>query len=309
MRNWCLLLWFVTALSWAECKTVNFGLVDWTDLRATTAVASELLQELGYRPRQNEMEVATIYEQLAAGKLDAYLGLWLPSGQAQVDPYIAKRQVELLAKNIPQARYSIAVPEYVYQAGVRSIDDIGQHRQQFAGRLHGLEQGNSANKYLRGLIDSNQHQLGGFNLIELPESLMLRQVNRYHKDQQWVAFLAWEPHPMNEMYQVKYLSGAEDHFGPNTGLSSVHTMVRAGYSQECANVTNLLRQIQIPAEQVAGIMDMIVNQFVPAERAARQWMFTHPHLVTAWLDGVTREDGTPIDMDALIASMELRIGN
>lgn len=309
MRIWWMALWFVAALSHGECKSVSFGLVDWSDLRATTAVTSELLTELGYEPKQLELDENDIYSKLASGELDAFLGLWLPSSQEQIDPYLSRRQVEIIGKNIPQARYALAVPDYVYEAGVRSIADIGKHRQQFAGRVHGLEQGNSANQYLRGLIDKNTHQLGGFSLIELPERLMLRQVKRYHKDQQWVAFLAWEPHPMNEAYNVRYLQGGDDHFGPDMGLSSVNTLTRAKFSQDCANATKLLTQLQLPADQVAGIMDMMVNQFVPADRAARHWMFTHPHLVTDWLQGITMQNGNAINVDALLSSMELRIGN
>jgi glycine betaine/proline transport system substrate-binding protein len=311
MRKWWLVLslWAAAALANAECRSIHFGMVDWSDLRSTTAVASELLNELGYRPRQTELDENDIYARLASGELDAFMGLWLPSSQEQVDSYLSRGQITLLAKNIPQARYAMAVPDYVYEAGVRSIADIGSHRDKFAGRVHALEQGNSANVYLKGLVSGNQHRLGGFDVIELPERLMLRQVNRYHKDQQWVAFLAWEPHPMNQSYNVRYLSGGEDFFGKDMGLSSVHTITRSSFSSECANAAKLLSQIQLPAEQVASIMDMIINQFVPADRAARHWMFTHPHLVTEWLSGVTMADGSAVNLEQLLASMELRISN
>ena len=49
-------------------------------------------------------------------------------------------------------------------------------------------------------------------------------------------FLGWEPHPMNANFEMKYLAGGDDVFGPNFGGATVFTNVRAGYLTECPNV-------------------------------------------------------------------------
>lgn len=41
---------------------------------------------------------------------------------------------------------------------------------------------------------------------------------------------------MNSTIDMKYLEGGDDVFGPDYGGATVHTNVRAGYLDECANV-------------------------------------------------------------------------
>ena len=44
---------------------------------------------------------------------------------------------------------------------------------------------------------------------------MLAQVERALRDKKPIVFLGWEPHPMNTMFQMNYLTGGDDTFGPN----------------------------------------------------------------------------------------------
>ena len=56
------------------------------------------------------------------------------------------------------------------------------------------------------MLKQNQFGLGGFKLIESSEQGMLAQVERAYRDKQPIVFLAWEPHPMNMRFDLKYLS-------------------------------------------------------------------------------------------------------
>ena len=58
---------------------------------------------------------------------------------------------------------------------------------------------------------------------------MLAQVARAVKKQEPVVFLGWEPHPMNANFEMAYLSGGDDFFGPDFGGATVYTNTRAGY--------------------------------------------------------------------------------
>ncbi len=54
---------------------------------------------------------------------------------------------------------------------------------------------------------------------------------------------------------------------------------------------------------------MILNQFVPQERAARHWMHQNPDAVETWLEGVTHRGGSPADANAIAQSMKLTVNN
>jgi glycine betaine/proline transport system substrate-binding protein len=45
-----------------------------------------------------------------------------------------------------------------------------------------------------------------------------------------VVFLGWEPHPMNANFDLTYLTGGDDFFGPNLGGATVYTNTRAGFT-------------------------------------------------------------------------------
>jgi glycine betaine/proline transport system substrate-binding protein len=66
------------------------------------------------------------------------------------------------------------------------------------------------------MIDADAFGLGGFTLVESSEQGMLAQVARMGRAEQPVVFLGWEPHPMNANFDLVYLAGGDDWFGPTT---------------------------------------------------------------------------------------------
>lgn len=69
----------------AQCATVNFSDVGWTDITVTTAVASTLLDALGYKTKTTMISVPVTYKSLADGKnMDVFLGNWMPTSSLTV---------------------------------------------------------------------------------------------------------------------------------------------------------------------------------------------------------------------------------
>ena len=64
----------------AQCSTVHFSDVGWTDITVTTAVTGEELKALGYTPKITMISVPVTYKSLADGKnMDIFLGNWMPT--------------------------------------------------------------------------------------------------------------------------------------------------------------------------------------------------------------------------------------
>lgn len=292
-----------------ECKQVNFGAVSWTDVQATTATAATLLTYLGYEVSTKNLSVPEVYQQLDTGELDIFLGNWMPTMEPILQPYLETGGVEVFGKNLKGAKYTLAVPSYVYEAGVQSFADIARFKDKFENTLYGLERGNDGNALLLDIIAKNDFGLGQFSLMELPERLMLVQVKAHIRDGDWIAFLAWAPHPMNEMYDIRYLSGGDEYFGPNLGGATVSTNTRAGYRDDCPNVARLLENLQFSLSMEGEMMNMMLYEFIPGDRAARYWMFRHPETVAQWLDGVTNQQGKAVDPAKLAAKMRLTVNN
>lgn len=275
----------------ADCSMVRFSDVGWTDITATTAVTSEIVEGLGYETKTQLLSVPVTYTSLANGDIDVFLGNWMPTMQADIDPYLKAGTVEDLGANLVGAKYTLAVSKDAFDAGVTDFSDIAKHRKEFAGRIYGIEPGNDGNRIIQGMIDSNAFDLGNFQLVESSEAGMLSQVSRNTRRNKWIAFLGWAPHPMNANFKMEYLSGGDDYFGPNYGGADVHTNVRKGYIQQCPNVGKLITNLKFSLPMENQIMGAILDEGKKPNIAAKEWLKANPEVLDAWLKGVTTKSG------------------
>jgi glycine betaine/proline transport system substrate-binding protein len=276
-----------------SCKNVRFADVGWTDITVTTAVTSKLLETLGYSTKINLISVPVTYKSLENKDIDVFLGNWMPTMEADIKPYRDSGSVETVRANLEGAKYTLAVSEAAYKAGLKSFADIAKFSKNLSGRIYGIEPGNDGNRLIQGMIDKDQFGLGKFTLVESSEAGMLSQVQRAERRGKWIVFLGWEPHPMNSRFKMKYLEGGDDVFGPNLGGATIYTNVRKGYVQECANVGKLLTNLAFSLEMENALMDAVLNDKKKPEEAATTWLKAHPEVVDTWLDGVTSTDGKP----------------
>ncbi len=283
----------VQAAEPASCAKVRFADVGWTDITVTTAVTSEVLHALGYQTTTNMISVPVTYKSLQNKDIDVFLGNWMPSMAADIKPYADNGSVETVRANLEGAKYTLAVPQYVYDAGVKSFADIAKNADKFDGKIYGIEPGNDGNRLIQGMIDKNTFDLGKFKLVESSEAGMLSQIQRAERRKQWVVFLGWEPHPMNTRFKMAYLEGGDDVFGPNFGGATIYTNVRKGYVQECSNVGKLLTNLSFTLDMENQLMDKVLNEKQSASAAAKVWLKAHPQVLDQWLAGVTTRDGKP----------------
>ena len=291
----CALFWAggAAALDAKNCRDVRFSDVGWTDITATTALTSVVLEGLGYNPTTNVLAVPVTFASLKNRDIDVFLGLWMPTMTADVKKYKEEKSVEVLRANLRGAKYTLAVPQYVTDGGVKDFADLAGHKDDFKGRIYGIEPGNDGNRLIQDMIDTDAFGLKGWKLIESSEQGMLTQVSRAVKRKEWVVFLGWEPHPMNTSIDMTYLAGGDDYFGPDFGGATVYTTTRQGYSQECPNIGQLLANLEFTLTMENEVMGAILNDGMEHMAAARQWLTAHPEVLDAWLAKVSALDGKP----------------
>jgi len=277
----------------ASCRNVRFSDVGWTDITVTTAVTSKLLQALGYSTKTNLISVPVTYKSLENKDIDVFLGNWMPTMEADIKPYRDNGSVETVRANLEGAKYTLAVSEEAYKAGLKSFADIAKFAKKLDNKIYGIEPGNDGNRLIQGMIDKNQFGLGQFKVVESSEAGMLSQVQRADRRKEWVVFLGWEPHPMNSRFKMKYLEGGDDVFGPNLGGATIYTNVRKGYVKECANVGKLLTNLKFSLEMENALMDAVLNGNKKPDQAATSWLKANNTTVETWLSGVTTFDGKP----------------
>jgi glycine betaine/proline transport system substrate-binding protein len=274
-----------------SCKTVRFSDVGWTDITATTAATTTVLQALGYETEIKILSVPVTYASLKNKDIDVFLGNWMPTMEGDIAAYREDGSVETVGVNLEGAKYTLAVPKYTYDKGLKSFADIAKFKDDLDGKIYGIEPGNDGNRLIIDMIDSNAFELKGFEVVESSEQGMLAQVARAEKRDEDIVFLGWEPHPMNANFEMAYLDGGDDFFGPNYGGATVYTNVRAGYMSECENVGKLLKNIKFSLAMENEIMGAILNDGEDPDKAAAAWLKVHPATFESWLVGVKTIDG------------------
>ena len=287
----------------ATCKKVIFSDVGWTDITATTAVATTILDSLGYETDIKVLSLPVTFTAMAKGDVDVFLGLWMPTMEADIAPYRESGTVDIVRTNLTGAKYTLATNKAGADLGITDFAKIAEHKDALDGKIYGLEPGNDGNRLLIDMIAQNKFGLGTFEVVESSEQGMLGQVARETKGDKPIVFLGWEPHPMNSAFTLTYLTGGDEIFGPNLGGAEVQTTSRAGFAADCPNVGKFLQNLEFTLDLENQIMGAILNDHADPAEAAKTWLKANPDAATVWLDGVTAQDGRDA-VEVLTAALE-----
>jgi glycine betaine/proline transport system substrate-binding protein len=273
------------------CDKVTFSDVGWTDITATTAATTLVLEALGYETETKVLAVPVTYTGLAEGDIDVFLGNWMPTMEADIAPYREAGTVDTVRTNLEGAKYTLATNAAGAALGIKDFADIATHKDALGGEIYGIEPGNDGNRLISDMIASGPFGLDGFTVVESSEQGMLAEVANKDAAGEPIVFLGWEPHPMNANFQMTYLTGGDDYFGPNLGGATVATNTRAGYVAECPNTGKLLTNLSFTLAMENEIMGAILNDGADPRDAAKAWLAANPTAWEPWLEGVTTKDG------------------
>ena len=220
-----------------------------------------------------------------------FLGNWMPAQKTFREELDASKKVDTLHRNLEGAKFTLAVPDYVAAAGVKDVKDLAAHGDKFKDEIYGIGAGAPANTNIQKIIADPSYGLKSWKLVESSEQGMLGQVARDERSKDWIVFLAWAPHPMNDRFKITYLTGADTYFGPNYGGAEVFTLIGDNYKAKCPNATKLFSNLTFSIPMEDQMMGKILNDGVTPAVAARNYLTGHPDVLNTWLAGVSTFDG------------------
>ncbi len=278
-------------------KKITIASVGWTGVTIKTEIAVALLNSLGYEAKNLTMSVPITYMALSNGDADFFLGNWMPSMANIADKFFKDGSVIQYVVNMPGAKYTLAVPSYCIEKGLKDFKDIVKFGDELEWKIYGIEAGNDGNMVIQDMIDKNMFGLGKFKLVESSEMAMLSQVQSFVKKQKPVVFLGWAPHSMNERIDMTYLTGSTDEtFGGDNGTATVWTNTRKGFEADMPNVAQLLKNMQFPISMINQIMvGLHTQKSLTPKTAGLGWVKIHPEIYAKWLAGVKTVDGKPAE--------------
>lgn len=180
------------------------------------------------------------------------------------------------------------MPQYVAEAGVKSLADLEANKDKFKGKIYGIEAGNDGNRIIGEMIAKPENKLAGYELVESSEAGMLTEAEKAMKNKEWIIFLGWTPHPVMGAMKIHYLDGMGD---SGFGAATVSTNVRAGYTKECPNVGKLLSNLKFNLGMEGAMMEPVLKSQADPKATAAAWLKANKDAVKPWLAGVTTFDG------------------
>ena len=268
--------------------TIDFGYVQWPGVTVKTHVAKRVLEYIGYETSMTSGSQAIVFKGMDTGDLDVFLGNWMPTMKIHFDKYSEKGSVKNVRVNLHDVVYKTAVPEYVYEAGVKSFEDLNEYADKFNKTIYGIEPGNEGNLIIKKAIDNNTYNLGEWTLKSSSTAGMLSAVKRAVNNEEWIAFNGWKPHYMNVMFDLRYLDDPEGIWGSG---ERVLTVVRTGFEKENPNVYKFFEQFKVTAPMQNQWIDMYKRQEMDPQEVAEKWIANNLDVVDQWVYGVESTEG------------------
>src|SRR5882757_5558467 len=108
-----------------SCATVRMSDPGWTDITSTNGILGTLLAPLGYTQKVDTLAVPVTFESLK------------------------NQQIDVFGPNLNGIRFTLAVPAYVAEAGIKDFADLAKHADQFDHKIYGIEPGAPANQNIQ----------------------------------------------------------------------------------------------------------------------------------------------------------------
>lgn len=293
--KWPIFLLLITLCTAAPANArdaIRFAVPPWPGVTVKTMVVTDLLDALGYETKQEEVGLVLAYKGMGLDDVDASLAGWTPQQNPTLLPLRDKGELELLRENVDGALIGLCVPDYVYDAGVRSVADLDPNAERFGRTIYNLEAGSGMNTSLGQVLEADVAGLGDWDQLGITAPMMLAQVSDMIKEKDWVVFGCWSPHWMHVAMDVKYLDavpGSE----PFVTRSRVYTVVRTGLDKDFPEIYEFLSRFQVPAATQDQWIYDYSHRRLNVKKVARSWIENNMDMVLPWFEGLHTVDGKP----------------
>lgn len=265
----------------------------WPGVTVKSEIFAQLIEPLGYTADIQELSSTVGYNTLQNGDSDAFLAGWMPAQQESYDAAMEAGAIVDLGNNVNGARMGFAVPGYVAEAGITSAEQLADPEvaERFERTIYSIESGSTVTDMIDGAIEADTHGLEGWDLMASSTPGMLSEVEAAVERERWILFYGWTPHWMVPEYDVHILDDSADVFGADSGRSDVKTIVAKAYAEANPNLTRLLDQFVLSADEQSEFIREYSLEERDLEAVAHDWLAAHPERVAAFLEGVETRDG------------------
>ncbi|TQN42963.1 glycine betaine/proline transport system substrate-binding protein [Blastococcus colisei] len=257
----------------ATCDSVTLGFIpSWTDGLSMAHLWQDVLESRGYEVEFEEIaDAAPLYAGLAGGDVDVYPSAWSEVTHAD---YMAEYgdQIEDLGAWYEGAVLTLAVPEYT---DIDSIEDLAGNADMFGGQIIGIEPGAGLTRTTKESVMPGYGLTDSYTLVESSTTAMLAELQAAIDAEEDIVVTLWRPFWANSQFPVKDLEDPQGTLGEPEGL---HNLARAGFSEDCGEVAELMSDFTLTDEQYGSLENLVVNEYGEGQyaEAVDAWFEENP---------------------------------
>jgi glycine betaine/proline transport system substrate-binding protein len=274
----------ISAAAWGQTskqRPIVLGQVSLSFYAVTGAVVHEVLERLGHQVELRQGPHEEIFPLLGDGQIDLMAATWLPEGHRTYWTRYGAQALEI-AKLYEGARFFWAVPSYVPEGEVSSIEDLAKPL--VSGRMmkliQGIGPGAAITVVSQRAIDAYGLGKIGYGLRPGTQAEWIGSYASAAGERRWMIFPTWAPQYLNRDGKLRALADPQGILGGVNHASLVAPRERFQALPDRTRAT--LARIDLGLEGVTE-MDWLVNagQQTPRE-AARTWMRANQGRVSGW---------------------------
>lgn len=256
---------------------LQFGYVTWDGEIASTNVLTLVLEEAGYDVSMVAVDAGPLYQSLAKGELDFTTSTWMPVTHASyMDKY--GDRLERVGENLEGCKIGLAVPQYVYDAGVKKISDLKVHGDKFSNRIVGIDPGAGVMMATDRAVED--YGLTDYEVRSSSSGSMLAELKRAYANEDWIAVTLWSPHWAFSEWDLVYLEDPKESYG---GVEVVETVSRTGFADDNPGAYAIIQAFNWTQDDCQSVMLDINSKNMDERDAAQKWIDAHREKVDSWI--------------------------
>lgn len=265
----------------AEKKTLQFGVVPWSESLAVGSVIEYLLvNELDQPVKVTNPDIGVAYTAIKNKDLDLFVEAWLPVTHEAYWEKLAHSICDF-GPIYEDASLGWAVPTYIPESEFNSVADMGKEavKEKCGGRIVGIDPGSGLMQH-SALMMKKYPELEGWKLVEGSGAAMVAELKRAIQRKNWIVVTLWRPHFAFARFDIRYLDEPKNILGDE---ERIHMIGRKDFMGAFpSKVSQFLSRFYLPIAEV----DALTNLYDEHEDgAAQMFVKQNPKLVKYWLTG------------------------
>jgi glycine betaine/proline transport system substrate-binding protein len=272
----------VSSAAEVEPQPLVLTRIDETFYQATAALVVEVLAAMGHPVKVVDGSHTRAYNAIKDGSADLCVGFWLPTGHERAWSQVRNSVVEL-STIYEGARFYWAVPDYIPESEVSSIEDLTKPsvRAKMIKTIRGLSLDATITSDSESAIEEYGLKVAGYQVTPGEFKPWKDALSTAIDGRAWIVEPLWEPYYFNRLYSLRPLKDPKNVFkGRNRVILAAHAGVRERLPTKTLDALN---RVRVRLDDITDMdFDINMNSVTP-EVAARNWIRNHPDQFKEWI--------------------------